>query len=77
MEGTVRFYSAKGFGFIDPSDGEEALYFHIAGVINKTILRPGDVVTFNTIPGHKGPKCVNVQLIQRETADVHESISSR
>jgi cold shock protein len=65
QDGIVRWYSAQGFGFIDPSsstDGE-ALYFHITCVKNRTILKAGDRVQFDTMQGNKGLKCVNVQPI--------------
>jgi len=67
MTGIVRWYSAKGFGFVDPSpslgmDGK-AIYFHICDVRGRTILKPGDAVTFDVIPSPKGPKCVNVRAV--------------
>jgi cold shock CspA family protein len=66
MQGIVRWYSAQGFGFVDPSgntDGK-ALYVHISDVRDRTLLRPGDAVTFDVIQVPKGPKCVNVQVVK-------------
>jgi cold shock protein len=63
MQGTVRWYSNQGFGFIDPfgsTDGR-AIYFHICDVKERAILKAGTVVTFDVIQVPKGPKCVNVQ----------------
>lgn len=67
MTGVVRWFSAKGFGFVDPfpslgTDGK-AVYFHIADVRNRAILKPGQVVTFDVIQVPKGPKAVNVQVL--------------
>jgi CspA family cold shock protein len=64
MQGTVRWYSAKGFGFIDPSGSidDKAIYFHLSDVKGRTILKPGDAVTFDVVQVPKGPKCINVQV---------------
>jgi len=64
--GIVRWYSAQGFGFVDPSgstDGK-AIYFHVSDVKGRVILKPGDRVTFDVIRVPKGPKCVNVQAVR-------------
>jgi cold shock protein len=73
MHGIVRWYSAQGFGFIDPShstDGK-ALYFHICDVKGRAILKPGDPVTFDVVQVPKGPKCINVRAA---VADIKEEI---
>ena len=62
MQGTVRWYSNQGYGFIDPTpsvDGE-ALYFHISDVKDRRILRAGDTVTFDVFQGVKGLKAKKV-----------------
>jgi cold shock protein len=68
MQGIVRWYSAKGFGFIDPlrSTSDKGLYFHINDVKGRKVLKPGDAVTFTVVEGPKGPKCVNVQSVIKE-----------
>jgi cold shock CspA family protein len=72
MQGIVRWYSAKGFGFIDPvgSTDESAVYFHITAVSGRTILKPGDVVIFDPVSSPKGTKAVNV----RRATDIKEAI---
>ena len=62
QDGIVRWYSAQGFGFIDPSSSTDgvALYFHITTVKHRTVLKAGDKVTFDTIQGLKGLKCINI-----------------
>jgi cold shock CspA family protein len=71
-KGVVRWYSAKGFGFIDPSPSTDgrAIYFHLSDVKNRTVLKTGDEVTFETAPTLKGPKAINVQA-----ADTKEEIT--
>jgi cold shock CspA family protein len=62
MQGTVRWYSHQGYGFIDPTpsvDGK-ALYFHISDVKGHSILQAGAAVTFDVIQVPKGLKAVKV-----------------
>jgi cold shock CspA family protein len=71
MQGIVRWYSAKGFGFIDvlnSADGK-AIYFHLCDVKGRTILKPGDAVTFDVVQVPKGPKCVNVRAVELDTKE--------
>lgn len=47
--GTVRFFSAKGFGFIQPSAGSEDWYFHVSqlpGKPGERSIEVGTPVTF-------------------------------
>ncbi len=74
-QGTVRWYSAKGFGFVDilgrvagVPDGK-AVYFHLSDVRGRVILKPGDKVTFDVVQVPKGPKCINVQPIVLDTKE--------
>jgi len=62
--GTVKWFSdEKGFGFITPDDGDgRDVFVHqssIAGGGYRS-LAEGARVSFETEPGPKGPKAVNV-----------------
>jgi len=61
-EGTVKWFNdSKGFGFITSEDGSDVFVHHtsIQGNGFKS-LAEGDVVSFDTEKGPKGPKAVNV-----------------
>ena len=61
--GTVKWFNeAKGFGFISPSYGSADVFVHhsaIRGTGFKT-LAEGQMVSFDTERGQKGPSAANV-----------------
>ena len=60
--GKVKFFNeTKGFGFIQPDNGEADLFVHITGVENGP-LNEGDSVEFEVGDGQKGPCAVQVSL---------------
>jgi cold shock protein len=67
MEGTVRWYSAKGFGFIDLwSESEndvKSFYFHVSRVKDHAVLKAGTAVSFDVVKAPKGPTAINVQPV--------------
>lgn len=76
MQGTVRWYSHQGYGFIDPAgstDGK-AIYYHLCDVKNRTVFKTGDVVTFDVVQVPKGLKCINVQAADISVPDIKENL---
>jgi CspA family cold shock protein len=64
--GTVKkFIAERGFGFITPDDGSRDIFVHASdlaksGLVSLTI---GERVSFDTGPGSKGPRAINLQLV--------------
>jgi CspA family cold shock protein len=64
-KGTVKWFNeSKGYGFITAEDGTDvfAHYSAIQGNGFKT-LAEGDSVSFDVLPGDKGPKASNITKI--------------
>lgn len=61
-KGKVKWYSeAKGFGFIEPENGED-IFIHRTGLASPYgELRPEQEVVFEIKQGDKGPMAINVK----------------
>lgn len=66
MQGTVKWFNDdKGYGFITPNEGNSDIYVHFTGISGKghRTLTEGQEVTFDTEATDRGPKAVNVKVI--------------
>ncbi len=64
--GVVKWFSdEKGFGFITPDDQGKDLFVHHTGIASDGFrtLAEGARVEYDSEPGDKGPKAVNVRPI--------------
>ncbi|MFH1025984.1 MAG: cold-shock protein [Nitrospirota bacterium] len=64
-KGTVKWFNeSKGYGFITAEDGTDVFAHYSAIQANgfKT-LAEGDSVSFDVLPGDKGPKASNITKI--------------
>ena len=68
MEGTVQWFNnTKGYGFIGRENGPDVFvhYSAISGDGYRT-LQEGDRVTFEIVPGPKGPQAADVVKLAAE-----------
>jgi CspA family cold shock protein len=65
--GTIKFFNAaKKFGFVTPDEGDKDVFVPVASVVAAGIatLTAGQRVSFETVPDGKGPKAINLVLIE-------------
>ena len=67
-EGTIKTITERGFGFIQPQDGREDVFFHRSALVDVALedMRQGDRVTYSAEndPRGKGPRASGVQLVK-------------
>jgi len=55
--GTVKWFNAaKGYGFIEPSDGSKDVFVHISAVERAGLpgLSEGQTISYDVVPGQNG-----------------------
>ena len=65
--GTIKTVTDRGFGFIQPENGREDVFFHRSALVDASFeqLRQGDHVTFTAAhdPRGKGLRASDVHLV--------------
>jgi cold shock protein len=68
MQGkVVWFSSAKGYGFLQPSDGSQQIFCHFSAIEAEGYkkLNEGDHVQFDVVKGNKGQQAANVIVLKQ------------
>lgn len=65
MKGTVkRWLMGRGYGFIEPEAGGEDIFVHYSEINGAYELKEGQKVEFEVQSTYKGPRAVNVKIIE-------------
>jgi CspA family cold shock protein len=78
--GTVKWFNdAKGFGFIEPSEGGADVFAHFSAVQMDGFrtLRQGGQVTFDLVQGPKGSLAQNIRPLETENEAGGEAVAQR
>ena len=64
-KGTVkRWLTTRGYGFIEPDEGENDVFVHYSEIKGATELHEGQRVEFEVESAPKGPRAVNIRIIK-------------
>jgi len=67
VSGTIAKITAKGFGFIKPTIGDADVFFHVTGMVDRSLydsLEAGTAVTYDTVEGDDGrTRAVEVRVV--------------
>ncbi|MEI7580134.1 MAG: cold shock domain-containing protein [bacterium] len=69
LTGKVKTVTGRGFGFIKSAELEKDIFYHEATLVGELAtrkLRVDDEVTFETEQSEKGPRAINISLVQAE-----------
>lgn len=67
LTGIVKWFNeAKGFGFITPDNGDDAVFAHYSAINmgGVNILKEGQKVSFDVVDGQKGKQAANIQEVE-------------
>ncbi|MBD3206078.1 hypothetical protein GF319_07010 [Candidatus Bathyarchaeota archaeon] len=64
MEGTVKRWLDRGYGFIDVDGMEEDVFVHNSELQGAFQLREGQRVEFDVEDSPKGPRALNVKVVE-------------
>ena len=64
------FNRAKGFGFVQPSDGSPDAFLHVSVLeqLGRSELDEGTTITCDIADGHKGPQVAEIHNVDESTA---------
>lgn len=65
MKGTIkRWLNGRGYGFIEPEAGGDDIFVHYSDITGAQEPKEGQRVEFDVQRAYKGPRAINVKLIE-------------
>jgi CspA family cold shock protein len=64
LEGTVKRWLDRGYGFIEVEDMENDIFVHYSEIEGAYQLQEGQKVEFTVEDSPRGPRAVNVKIIE-------------
>jgi len=65
LKGTVKkWLNYRGFGFIQPDEGDEDVFCHNSEIVGQSTLKEGQKVEFDVESSSKGPRAINVKILE-------------
>jgi len=65
LKGTVkRWLSGRGYGFIEPEGGGDDVFVHHSEITGEYELREGQKVEYEVQSASKGPRAINVKIVE-------------
>jgi CspA family cold shock protein len=65
LKGTVkRWLMGRGYGFIEPEQGDGDVFVHHSEIEGSFELREGQKVEFEVQDTYKGPRAINVKIVE-------------
>ncbi|MGD2142285.1 MAG: cold shock domain-containing protein [Candidatus Bathyarchaeota archaeon] len=65
MKGIVKkWLQFRGYGFIKPDEGKDDVFVHHSEIGGSYDLKEGQKVNFEVESTHKGPRAINVTLVE-------------
>lgn len=65
LKGTVkRWLSGRGYGFIEPEEGGDDIFVHHSDIKGAYDLKEGQKVEFEVQSSQKGPRAINVNIVE-------------
>jgi CspA family cold shock protein len=64
LEGTVKRWLDKGYGFIEVEGKEDDIFVHHTDITETFQLKEGQKVKFDLEDSQKGPRATNVEILE-------------
>jgi CspA family cold shock protein len=65
LKGTItRWLNGRGYGFIEPEEGDEDIFLHLSEVEDAYLIEEGKEVEFQVQDTYKGQRAINAKIVE-------------